>query len=203
MREIPVKGNVQVYCMESSKRSYVYYVSGPETHLLVDTCLPNRGLAIWEELSGAPIHDILITHYDVDHIGSLAWLAEKSGARVWLPKKDLPYILGHKPRPGIKRIIGSLIRVPAPHNYHIIVPGDHVGPLVAVSSPGHTPGHLAYQGPGFILVGDAVATRAGKTTPAPSILAWDAEQARTTASSIVHDWHGWVLPAHGEPLLFP
>ncbi|NMP23766.1 MBL fold metallo-hydrolase [Sulfobacillus sp. DSM 109850] len=46
----------------------------------MDTCLPNRTPAIWHELAGAPVSDILITHYDVDHIGSLAWLAEKSGA---------------------------------------------------------------------------------------------------------------------------
>ncbi|WP_169101315.1 hypothetical protein [Sulfobacillus harzensis] len=69
-----------------------------------------------------------------------------------------------------------------------------------MASPGHTPGHLAYQGPGFLLVGDAMTTRNGQIHALPRILAWDAAKAQDTAADIQSHWHGWLLPAHGEPL---
>lgn len=201
MREIVGGSDVRVFCLDSTRGSYAYLVVGSRT-ILVDTCLPGRGPAIWAELKARDLTptDIVVTHYDVDHIGSLAWLASQGSAAVWLPEGDLPYILGQQPRPGIKRVIGALMRPSPPSRYTPIHDGEQVGDLVAVASFGHTPGHLAYRGPGFMLVGDALSTKRGHPVPTPKILAWNSAVAQDTARRLLSGWQGWILPAHGEPV---
>jgi len=201
VREIVGGSDVKVFCLDSTRGSYAYVVVGART-VLVDTCFPGRGPAMWAELQAEHFTptDIVVTHYDVDHIGSLAWLASQGEPAVWLPDRDVPYILRERPRPGLKRVIGALVKAAAPTQYTAIHDGDQVGDLVAVASPGHTPGHLAYRGPGFMLVGDALSTKNGRVVPTPKLLAWNSAVARDTATRLMSGWQGWILPAHGEPV---
>ncbi len=194
-----------VYQLISTRGSYVYLVTDP-VPILIDTGFPGRGKAIVQELqtiglSVTEIQHIVITHYDVDHIGNLAYLAEQSKALVWWPQVDEPYILGDKLRPGIKRFIAKWVKTALPDHYRSISEGDHVGSLTAISSPGHTPGHLAYAGPGFIAVGDALVTKKGRIKPSPRILSWDFGETRQSARKLLERGQGlWILPAHGEPV---
>ncbi len=45
--------------------------------------------ALWEGLlagpmGARPVHGIVVTHYHPDHVGSAAWLAQRTGAPVWM-----------------------------------------------------------------------------------------------------------------------
>lgn len=90
-----------------------------------------------------PTH-ILITHYDVDHIGNMARISQHFAAAVRIPRQDVPYVTGEKSRPGIKRTIGAVMKVALPSTWSAIDADEIVGRLTALASPGHTPGHLAY-----------------------------------------------------------
>ena len=202
MREIVDRGEVRVSLLDSTRGSYAYLVEDATHAILVDAGFTGKGPAILAELqeAGKALTDIVITHYDVDHVGSLKALADAADVRIRLPADDAPYILGQKPRPGIKRLIGAVVRVPPPVLWTPIRDGDRIGPLTAVASPGHTPGHLAYRGSGFLLVGDAITTHRGAAGPSPAILAWNANLMRASAAGLLSGFRGWILPAHGEPL---
>lgn len=194
----------QVQRLTSTRGSYAYWVPGDEP-VLVDTSLPGRAEAMMQELDrwSAVVRHIVITHYDVDHIGNLAVLAERLGAEVWLPEGDVPYIVEGRPRPGIKRLVGALMRTPAPARYHVVRDGDQIGPVTAVASPGHTPGHLAYRASDALMVGDALRTTADGFRPSPAILSWNRAVESKSRQSLLRGYAGWVLPAHGEPLRWP
>ena len=201
MREITRDGGYRVYVLQSTRGAYAYFVDGKQA-ILVDTSFPGRGPDIFKELGGMVkrLSDIVITHYDVDHIGSLKWIADRTGARVWLPVGDAPYILGQKPRPGLKRIMAGIMQVERPGTHEMLEPGGRVGPLEAVASPGHTPGHMAYRGLGCLFVGDAMATRLGAPAPTPRILATDPNAMQATMIALIAGFEGWILPAHGDPI---
>ncbi len=45
--------------------------------------------ALWEQLfagvlGGRPVRNVVVTHYHPDHVGSAAWLLERTGARFWM-----------------------------------------------------------------------------------------------------------------------
>jgi glyoxylase-like metal-dependent hydrolase (beta-lactamase superfamily II) len=201
MREVARDGGHRVYCLEATRGAYAYFVDGREA-VLVDTSFPGHGPAIAKELGGMlrRLRDIVVTHYDIDHIGSLDWLCRETGARAWVPAVDAPYIRGEKPRPGIKRLIAAVIRPDVPRDLHLLEPGDQVGPLTAVAAPGHTPGHMAFRGLGCLFVGDAFATRHGAPAPSPRFMAADHPRALETMAALLAGYQGWILPAHGEPI---
>src|SRR5262245_47332823 len=69
---------------------------------LVDTGLPGQFAAIDAALAEAGLHvpdlrRILITHQDIDHVGSLHALVEESGARVLAHAVEAPYLDGTLP----------------------------------------------------------------------------------------------------------
>ncbi|MCY0899420.1 MAG: MBL fold metallo-hydrolase [Firmicutes bacterium] len=192
-----------VWLLESTRGSYAYWIESKDGNILVDTSLPGRAPAIQRELTGhgASVQHLLITHYDVDHVGNLASLADWSGAQVWLPAGDVPYIVGERPRPGIKRYIARWLRALPPRTFAVLRAGERVGPLTAVASPGHTPGHLAYRGDGLLLAGDALVARGERLLPPARWLNWQPPLARKTADALLSSFsEGWVLPAHGEPV---
>lgn len=202
MRKILDVSGTTVHSLDASRGNYAYLVTDATRRILVDTGLPGQGTALLRELQALerPLTDVVITHYDVDHVGNLARVAAQGPVSVWIPEQDAPYILGDTPRPGVKRLIAALVKTEPPDHWSPVRPGDQIGPLTAVASPGHTPGHLAYQGPGFLLVGDAITTRNGKAGPMSAILAWNPSVMRSTAQSLLDGFSGWILPAHGEPL---
>jgi glyoxylase-like metal-dependent hydrolase (beta-lactamase superfamily II) len=196
---------IGVHPLAATRGSRAYLVLGPPA-VLIDTGFPGRGPAILAECEGLgalPAH-ILVTHYDVDHVGNVAWLEEATGATVWLPRDDAPYVLGERPRPGVKRWIAGLVRCPPPRHWRPVADGDRVEGLQALATPGHTPGHLAYWGPGFIAVGDAVVRRGGAPRAAGGWLDWNRTLAAETARRLLAEpERRWVLPAHGDPFRWP
>ncbi len=192
---------VGVQRLEASRGSYAYVVEGPEP-VLVDTSWPGRAAAMLDELRewGGTVRHIVVTHYDVDHMGNVVPLADALGAAVWLPADDVPYMIGNKPKPGVKRLIDAVIRPPVPGKFQPLAHGGEVGPVRAVASPGHTPGHTAYRTDGALFAGDALSTRGGRIIAMPAILSWNRQVETESRRQLLDGFHGWIFPAHGEPL---
>jgi glyoxylase-like metal-dependent hydrolase (beta-lactamase superfamily II) len=152
----------------------VYFIDGDEP-VLVDTNNPGRGVAIVGalEASGRSIESvghIVLTHWHPDHAGSVAALAERSGARVYAGAADAPFISGAEAPPPFRRagLLGPLLapRMDAaasaePATVHQeLHDGDELaiaGGMRVIDTPGHTPGHVSLLLPerGLAFIGDA------------------------------------------------
>lgn len=193
-----------VYWLENMKGSYVYLVLGQEP-VLIDTGMPNRGAQLEQELGKLGVHlrdlaHVLLTHHDVDHIGNAKLLQTRSQAHLWAPLLDLPYIHGTSKRPGIKRIIGSLVKAAAPQVESVYQPGEKIGDLEVIETPGHTPGHVSIRYKDILFAGDLVMSRGGKLRPSPKLMTWDMTQLRQSLNKLANSSFDWVCPAHGSPV---
>jgi glyoxylase-like metal-dependent hydrolase (beta-lactamase superfamily II) len=122
-----------------------YLVREDDGFTLVDTTLSRGGtglLAAARE-AGAPIRRIALTHGHGDHVGSVDELKAELGAEVevLLGETDARILAGDKVVDG--KLTGSWPKVKTVPDVRL-QPGDRVGSLEVVASPGHTPGHVAF-----------------------------------------------------------
>lgn len=144
-----------LHLLRSARGAYAYLVEDPEGGgpTLIDAGLPGRGPAILAELRAlgvAPPRRIVVTHGDVDHVGSLAYLARETGATVWVPEGDWGDVMEGVPRPGVKRWLGAMIRPSPPAAAQRLAPGQQLGCLTALASPGHSPATWPLPGRDFL-----------------------------------------------------
>src|SRR3970040_2214496 len=93
-----------------------FLIAEEEGLTLIDSGLPKRKQTILGALrhlgrQAQELKHIAITHHHVDHTGSLAALAEASGAKVYVHPLDAPIVRGEKPVPGPnpKSILGKVV----------------------------------------------------------------------------------------------
>ena len=164
---------------------------------LADANLPGsaRGILAAANQVGAPIRRILITHAHPVHIGSLDALCERlPGVEVLIGTREARLLAGDaglEPGEPTAKPTGVPRKVRA-RPTRTLAPGDRVGSLEAVASPGHTPGHLAFRDvrDGALLAGDAFASFVGRLivagvfvwfAPFPWLFTWDAGLAYESA----------------------
>jgi glyoxylase-like metal-dependent hydrolase (beta-lactamase superfamily II) len=193
-----------VYMLDCTSGSHSYAILGSET-VLIDTSFPGKGPAILAELAALgvkpqEIKQILLTHFDVDHIGNAAFLQQATGATVWASAIDIPYILGQKPRPGIKKYIGMMMRVKLPANIQAFPESNRLGEIEVIPTPGHTPGHVCLLYKGVLLAGDLVTTREGRLNPSPDMMTWDKKMVLASIKKVAALSFNWICPAHGMPV---
>lgn len=193
-----------VHLLESTKGSFAYLVLGQEP-VLIDTGNPRHAKQILAEITQlglrpTDIAHILLTHHDVDHIGNAKELQEASGAQVWAPQEDLPYIHGEKHREGFKRLIASMMKYDMPTVEHTYGAGQRIGDLEIIPTPGHTPGHVSVRMNDILFTGDLIMTRGGQIKPAPGFLTWDKQALQKSLRDVGHLTFDVVCPAHGRPV---
>jgi glyoxylase-like metal-dependent hydrolase (beta-lactamase superfamily II) len=193
-----------VYALDSTKGSYAYAILGQEA-ALVDTSLPGRGEAILAELKSLnvrpeDIKNIYITHHDVDHIGSAAFLHRACHATLWASDVDIPYIYREKPRHGIKRILTSFFKAEMPRDI-VPYPAElKLGEFEIIPTPGHTPGHVCLLYRDVLFAGDLVSSRKGVLTLSPGLMTWDSSLSMESIKQMGKYPFKWVCPAHGGPV---
>ena len=90
--------------------------------VLVDTGLPQRADKIERAIEDAhrrigEVHTILLTHWHPDHVGNVAELRRRTGARIVAHAIDAPVISGTKPRPRqgtLIRVVAAIMPAPEP-----------------------------------------------------------------------------------------
>ncbi|MEV6301632.1 MBL fold metallo-hydrolase [Actinoplanes sp. NPDC051861] len=156
--------------------------------VLVDTGLPGRSQLIERALQGirrplGEVTTILITHHHPDHVGSLAELRRRTGARVVAHAADAPNITGAiataAPAGRIGKLVSRLIGTVEPTKIDQLITADGSEPLpgfTALHTPGHTRGHVSYlldRSGGVLFAGDAAASRRGRVSGPPRAVTAD------------------------------
>lgn len=183
-------------------------VGGPtillgETVVLVDTGVPGSDeaiLAAVEEVgrSARDVTDIVITHADGDHVGSLPALVARTGATVWAGEHEADVIEGKAQSRG-----GDTNRTAAVD--HRFVPGEALplhGRIETVDTHGHTAGHVSLFLPrGRILIaGDAINNVEGLGGSRVQYTA-NAEDARAAVSTLAALSPDSIVFGHGPSLV--
>jgi glyoxylase-like metal-dependent hydrolase (beta-lactamase superfamily II) len=196
-----------------------YLVEEGDTLTLVDCALPSSTQSILKaaERIGKPITRIVLTHAHGDHVGALDALKKTlSNVTVYVSKRDARLLAGKvdldsdEPQLPIRGGIPKNIQtVPD----RLVEDGDTIGRLLVVSSPGHTPGHIALfnQRNGALLAGDAFQVRGGIAVsgqlkwlfPFPALATWSKDTACTSAKKLLNLKPRYLAVGHGHVLEHP
>jgi len=169
---------------------FVYLIQIGELNVLIDTGsgseISNTSLEQGVAKAGIDFSDlthILLTHGHIDHYGGLAYLRERTQAKIGVHELDLGTITTHEARVALfesklnffllkanvpleRRIeLLSMYRltkkffhsVPVDFTYEAL--GMHVGPLKLIHVPGHCAGHVALKMDNVIFCGDLILER--------------------------------------------
>lgn len=188
------------------------YLAQPEEEgpILVDAGTPWSASSIQEAVEDAghtlgSIEAVLLTHYDVDHVGALSRLA-KAGldASVYAAEPDASFLDGTaKPPLGnhkgvFQRLVGVTVRCP-PLTVERVEDGDEVAGFEVRATPGHTPGHVVYLRDETAFLGDLVREKDGSFEFLPPLLSYNSEEAKKSARSLVESFDADVAyVGHGD-----
>jgi glyoxylase-like metal-dependent hydrolase (beta-lactamase superfamily II) len=167
---------------------------------LVDTALPGSAKAIRAAALqlGRPIVRIALTHAHGDHVGSLDALADAlPGVEVSISERDARLLAKNKTtdpgEPPEAKMRGSYPGARTSPT-RTLAPGDRVGSLEVVASPGHTPGHVSFLDTRdrTLIAGDAFSTIGGVATsarmnplfPFPVVATWHKPTALASARAL-------------------
>lgn len=156
----------------------------------------------------AQVERVLITHYDLDHVGALAFLP--GSQELFVGVADLDLLAGRR-KPslaGVKQAIqrfGAVLLRPPNGPLSAVKDGDEIGSFTAVHTPGHSPGHMAYvsEARDVAFIGDLLRSD-GETLSRPP---WYLNRETATIDHSIDRLLdrlppiGIVAPGHGRPLV--
>ncbi|MDP8023566.1 MAG: MBL fold metallo-hydrolase [Nitrososphaeria archaeon] len=190
---------------EVSGNAYLV-VRGKEA-AVVDTGLPGYSDQILKSADSldAKVSHIILTHYHIDHTGSLKDLKEKTGAKVFIHEKDAPYLSGKEKFPLPSTVPQEVIKLYSTYRHvepdAILKDDDRVFGFRVIHVPGHTPGSIVLYDGRALFAGDNMNSREGKIEGSPAMFDWDRELAKKSVKKLLDLDFEMLMPGHGEPVL--
>ncbi len=206
-----IANNVEMLTLGGERGAlYPVLVWGEGELVLIDAGLPGEA----EKLRGAveaaghspeDITKVILTHQDLDHIGSAKVLSE-TGAKIYAHEAEAPYIRGDVPSIRLtdmearfdqlseeEKAFYHRAKMGAPMFYvNVDVPlgdGERLdicGGIRILHTPGHTPGHICVllDESSVLVAGDAANIEDGRLVGADPQFTRDAEQAQASFEKI-------------------
>ncbi len=176
-----------------------YLVTEDDGLTLVDSTMssPADDIAAIADQLGKQLRRVALTHAHGDHVGGVSGVRQRfPEVEVSIAKRDAPILEGDKtllpsePQTGVK---GFFVKVDWKPD-RLLEPGDRIGSLEVVASPGHTPGHIAFLDvrDRSLIAGDAFQTRGGIAVsgdlrllfPFPAMATWNRQTALASAVAL-------------------
>jgi glyoxylase-like metal-dependent hydrolase (beta-lactamase superfamily II) len=189
------------------------YLVVDDVPTLVDAGTPWDEEAIRRGLdeAGVAVSDIgrvLLTHYDLDHVGTLAALAPELDAPVYAYGFDAQLLRGARSPPlrnhkGLIQRLGGFLTDLPDLDVVGVRDGEAVGSFTAYHTPGHTPGHVAFVSEelGVALLGDLVSASDGELEPSGWLISYDTEEVATSVRGLAERAPQFEVACvgHGDP----
>lgn len=190
----------------------VYLLEGDEL-VLVDAGTPLDAGRIGAGVTAAghalaDVDRVLVTHFDLDHVGALWRLDDDLDAPVHMPDPDASYLTRDASPPwtrkgAMQRALRVLARAPD-LEVRVVADGDEVAGLTAHRTPGHTPGHTVYvdEDAGVAFLGDLVFGDGETYEPAPWYVNDDTAAVKASIRDLASEDPDFAVgcQGHGEPL---
>lgn len=146
-----------------------YLVEEENEVTLIDAALPGSYKGIIQAVNqlGKPLQHILLTHAHGDHVGSLDALTQAfPHAKVMISERDSFLLQGDtslRQDEAQTPIKGAMAKPIQTKPHHLLTGGKTIGSLLAILTPGHTPGSMSFIDTrnGTIIAGDAFQLRGG------------------------------------------
>ncbi|MCP4415148.1 MAG: MBL fold metallo-hydrolase [Chloroflexi bacterium] len=198
-----------------SKSSNVYLIIEPPNIVLIDTGMPKQQVLIFDYLQRlgykpTDLTHILVTHADIDHVGSLAALRAASGAQIHAGAAAVVLISnGESPQhlPWLMQwFVNTFVKYMPVDKEAVLVFEDgetlpFLGGLQVLAAAGHTPDHFSFFSPttGVLFAGDALNTRNGRINLTPPRITADKTAARHTGIRLLQLSPAVIACGHGTP----
>jgi glyoxylase-like metal-dependent hydrolase (beta-lactamase superfamily II) len=191
--------------------SNVYLIINGQELLIVDTGTPGNAKKIVEYIQKigrqpTEVSTIILTHYHMDHAGSVKDLKDLTNAKIAVSAEDKDYVSGAKPLPKPKNIFmraaSSLIKVAHANVDITLRDGDNIGGLTIVDAAGHTPGSIFLYDPQrkVLFAGDTLRLEGGKVVAGPKQYVWDENKENQSIAKLTGLDFNIMLPGHGDVL---
>ncbi|HTY74907.1 MAG TPA: MBL fold metallo-hydrolase [Candidatus Nanoarchaeia archaeon] len=193
-------------------QSNVYLLVNGKELVVVDTGTPGNAKKTIEYIrkishEPADVIAIIITHYHMDHTGSVKELKEMlPNAKVAVHEADADFVSGKKQPPKPKTLllkaVSSFVKIEPVTVDIVLNESNNIAQLKVVHTPGHTPGSIALldEKRKAIFVGDTLRFDGEKITGAPSQYTLDPNQAKESIEKIAKLTFDVMLPGHGKPI---
>jgi glyoxylase-like metal-dependent hydrolase (beta-lactamase superfamily II) len=219
-----ITNNVEMLEIKGERGAlYLVLVCGGKELVLIDAALPGQTDMLREAVkeAGYSLEDIthvILTHQDLDHIGSAKTIAGL-GAKILAHELETPYIQGDKISIRLSEMESRLdklnegerafyerMKKGAPY-FHVHVDNqlkdgdilDICGGIKVLHTPGHMPGHIALllEESNIIVVGDAANIDDGKLTGANPQFTVDMKEAEASFKKIMACHPAAIVCYHG------
>lgn len=205
---------------EIGEMVHAYLWEWSEGVTLIDTGVPSSAEPIQRALvaNGYPLHRvkrIILTHCDVDHMGSAAALKRATGAPVachtvekdWVehPNKRTPSSILLRPVFRLISLAPGLHSEPVTPD-ELLVDGQELPEgLTVVTTPGHTPGHISLiqRERRILIAGDCLGNRGGKLAVPGALFTPDMKNAQRSVWKLAKKYGDEIDVAvfgHGPPI---
>ncbi len=195
-----------------------YLVQEDDGLTLVDSTMssPADDVAALVKQLGQEMRRVALTHAHADHVGGVAGVRQRfPGVEVFISERDAPVLAGDRSLRTDEAqtpIKGYFVKVDWKPD-RLLKPGDRIGSLEVVASPGHTPGHVAFLDvrDRSLIAGDAFQTRGGFAVsgvlrplfPFPAMATWSKQTALASAVTLRALRPSLLAVGHGDPLREP